>query len=153
MSRSTGGSYFQSIIMKTHRPIIAAFLSLLLSAISAHAEKKPLKVFILAGQSNMCEQGGVKTFPAIGMDSKTAPILKELLDAEGNPVVCEEVYYARNASSADPDAEVPPQRRLTVLESGKFGPEFSFGIYINKLLGELEGKNSMVHTRSSSLSI
>ncbi len=122
--------------MKAHLLTLATAISLLLSLTGAHAEKKPLKIFILAGQSNMCEQGSTRTFPAIEMDPKTAPMLKDLVDAEGNAVVCEEVYYARNASSADPDAEVPPQRRLTVLESGKFGPEFSFGIYINKLLGE-----------------
>ena len=122
-------------IMKVQSLLIVT-VSLLISITAARAEKKPLKVFILAGQSNMCEQGSTKTFPAIEMDPKTAPMLKDMVDAEGNAVVCEQVYYARNAPSADPDAEIPPQRRLTVLESGKFGPEFSFGIYINKLLGE-----------------
>ena len=39
---------------------------------------KPLKVYILAGQSNMEGQAKVETFDYIGDDPKTAPMLKEM---------------------------------------------------------------------------
>ena len=42
------------------------------------AEAKPLKVYILAGQSNMQGQAKVETFDYIGDDPNTAP------DAQGN---------------------------------------------------------------------
>jgi|GEM_PF-6227112 alpha-galactosidase len=37
---------------------------------------KPLKVYVLAGQSNMQSLAHKKTFAAIGEDPKTAPMLK-----------------------------------------------------------------------------
>ena len=40
---------------------------------SAMAEAKPLKVYILAGQSNMEGQAKVETFDYIGDDPATAP--------------------------------------------------------------------------------
>ena len=40
---------------------------------NAMAEAKPLKVFILAGQSNMEGQAKVETFDYIGDDPATAP--------------------------------------------------------------------------------
>ena len=40
----------------------------------------PLKVYILAGQSNMQGSAHKKTFAAIGDDPKTAPLLKEILE-------------------------------------------------------------------------
>ena len=47
---------------------------------------KPLKVYVLAGQSNMQGSAHKKTFAAIGDDPKTASILKEILSADGEPV-------------------------------------------------------------------
>ena len=41
-------------------------------------EAKPLKVYILAGQSNMEGHAEVRTFDYIGKDPLTAPILKEM---------------------------------------------------------------------------
>ena len=60
-----------------------SILSLL--AISAllcgHSSAKPLKVFILAGQSNMEGHAKIETFDYIGDDPATAPILEEMRDA------------------------------------------------------------------------
>ena len=55
---------------------------------------KPLKVFILAGQSNMQGHAHVRTFDHIGMDPETAPLLQEMRDADGTPRVCEEVWIS-----------------------------------------------------------
>ncbi len=123
-------------IMKTHLTLLAATtLSLLLTPLASAA--KPLKVFILSGQSNMVGLGSVTTFPAIGMDPETAPLLKKMVDAEGNPVVCDNVYISKVASAADEPAK---EGKLSVGYGGgkgvRIGPEFTFGITMHELLGE-----------------
>ena len=53
-----------------------------------------LKVFILAGQSNMQGHAKVSTFEHIGMDPATKPMLDEMLGADGKPKVCERVWIS-----------------------------------------------------------
>ena len=100
------------------------------------AQDKPLKVFILAGQSNMQGHAHVRTFDVIGMDPKTAPILKEMVNAEGTPRVCEKVWISSIGC-----AEEEQVGKLTAgfgakARGPKIGPEFTFGIYMQKLLDE-----------------
>ena len=78
---------------------IFAFSALLCGHSSA-AEKKPLKVFILAGQSNMQGHAKVSTFEHIGMDPATKPMLAEMQNADGSPKVCERVWIS-SIGSAD----------------------------------------------------
>ncbi len=100
------------------------------------AAKKPLKVFILCGQSNMQGHAHVRTFDVIGMDPKTAPMLKEMRDDDGTPRVCENVWISSIGCSKE--------EKIGKLTAGfgaakggrKIGPEFTFGIYIRKLLDE-----------------
>ena len=63
-----------------------------ISLCCSNAMAKPLKVYILAGQSNMEGHAAVSTFDHIGMDPNTAPMLKEMRNADGTPRVCEDVY-------------------------------------------------------------
>lgn len=102
----------------------------------AMAAKKPLKVFILAGQSNMQGHAHVRTFDVIGLDPKTAPMLKEMRHADGTPRVCEKVWISSIGSS-----EEEKTGRLTTgfgasQPGPKIGPELTFGITTQKLLGE-----------------
>jgi len=95
---------------------------------------KPLKVFILAGQSNMQGQAHVRTFDAMALDPKTAPILKEMQEADGTPRVCEKVWISSIGC-----AEEEQIGKLTAgfgakARGPKIGPEFTFGIYMQKLL-------------------
>ena len=113
---------------------------LCLAATIAHA--KPLKVYILAGQSNMEGHAKVETFGYIGEDPKTKPLLKDMVGRDGKPKTCDKVwisystgfrtfgegfgklttgYGARNNPSQD---------------GGKIGPEFTFGIYMQKHVKE-----------------
>jgi hypothetical protein len=56
----------------TMKPTV--FLAIVLMfALSPHASAKPLKVFILAGQSNMEGHAAISTFDYIGKDPLTAP--------------------------------------------------------------------------------
>jgi hypothetical protein len=67
-------------------------LVLALTATPAGAADKPLKVFILAGQSNMQGHARVSTFDSMANDPKTAPLLREMRDEDGKPRVCERVW-------------------------------------------------------------
>ena len=55
-----------------------------LSATTATAQSKPLRVFILAGQSNMEGHAKVETFDYIGDDPATAPLLKRMRGEDGD---------------------------------------------------------------------
>jgi hypothetical protein len=66
----------------------------LLCALSPLSFAKPLKVLIFAGQSNMQGHVNVSTFGAMEDDRKTAPILKEMLAADGKPKVCEKIWIS-----------------------------------------------------------
>jgi alpha-galactosidase len=115
-----------------------ALLALSTFAILGHAKaaQGPLKVFILAGQSNMQGHANVKTFDYIGKDPKTAPMLHEMLASDAKPKVCEHVWI----SYVSPDrGETEKVGKLTAgfgASEECIGPEFTFGIYMEKLLGE-----------------
>lgn len=97
------------------------------------ADRKPLKVFLLVGQSNMQGHAQVRTFEHIGMDPKTAPLLREMQGDDGAPRSCEKVWISYLSSG------VEKQGRLTVgfgADENKIGPEFTFGIRMQQLLNE-----------------
>ena len=74
------------------RPIaITAFSLFCVSFLSA---KEPLKVYILVGQSNMQGHAHTSTFDHIGMDPKTAPLLKEMRNADGTPRICKNAWIS-----------------------------------------------------------
>jgi alpha-galactosidase len=103
---------------------------------SAAAMARPLKVFILAGQSNMEGHAAVRTFDYLARDPKTASILTEMRHADGTPRVCEQVWISYLTGDGDQYSG-----RLTAgygAKGGepKIGPEFTFGITMQKLLDE-----------------
>ncbi|MHC5057996.1 MAG: sialate O-acetylesterase, partial [Planctomycetota bacterium] len=99
----------------------------------------PLKVFILAGQSNMEGHANISTFDYIGMDPATAPILKEMRAVDGKPRVCEDVWISYRTGSGEGLGKLTAGygSRGDPAEAGdKIGPEFTFGIYMQKILNE-----------------
>ena len=56
--------------------------------------KGPVKVFVLAGQSNMEGHAAISTFDYIGKDQLTAPLLKEMRNPDGTPRVCDKVWMS-----------------------------------------------------------
>ncbi len=107
----------------------------------AEPVKKPLKVFILAGQSNMEGHAKASTFDAMALDPLTAPLLKEMRNADGSFRVCEKVWisYLYGNGSGEPGGE--KQGKLTVgfgaqNDIDKIGPEFTFGITMQKMVNE-----------------
>ena len=117
---------------KTTSAIILAGVFLMGGAVEA----APLKVYILSGQSNMQGHAHIKTFDVIGLDPKTAPMIKEMRNADGSPKVCDQVWISSIGCSEE--------EKIGKLTAGfgaekrgpKIGPEFTFGIYMQKLADE-----------------
>jgi hypothetical protein len=116
---------------------VLLFLSILITGCSSSTVTvKPLKVYILAGQSNMQGHAKTATFDYMALDPVTAPILKEMRNADGSPRVCDKVWI-----SAIGVSKQEKQGKLTVgygaeNSDPKIGPEFTFGIYMQKLVNE-----------------
>lgn len=108
--------------------------------------KGPLKVFILAGQSNMEGHAEIRTFDYIGKDPATAPLLSEMRNSDGTPRVCDKVWMSYLTGPYDGSANGEGLGKLTAgfgargdrptKSGGKIGPEFTFGIYMEKALNE-----------------
>jgi alpha-galactosidase len=123
---------------------IALFLTTVLLA-AAGAEAKPLKVFILAGQSNMEGPANVSTFDYLGDDPATAPLLKMMRGADGKPALCDGAWISYLTGADDKNFEIAG--KLTagygsmwgqdpVRPGDKIGPEFTFGLTMDEALDE-----------------
>jgi hypothetical protein len=124
--------------MKRTLTLIAAALICAVFTSELKAGKKPLKVYILAGQSNMEGHAKIETFDYIGEDPKTAPLLKEMQGKDGKPKVCSNVWISYSTGfrtfgegfgklTSGYGARQDPTR-----DGGKIGPEFMFGITMEK---------------------
>ncbi|MEK6232938.1 MAG: sialate O-acetylesterase, partial [Luteolibacter sp.] len=110
--------------------IAALGLSLL-----ASASAKPLKVFILAGQSNMEGFARVETFDYIGDDPATAPLLKKMRNKDGTPRITDGAWITYFTGRGENNGEGFGKlttgygsRGNPTEDGGKIGPEFTFGI-------------------------
>ena len=126
--------------MSRKTTILMAILTTLCCS-RAMAAAKPLKVYILAGQSNMEGQAKVETFDYIGDDPNTAPMLKDMRSPEGKPRVCEKVWISYLTGSPDSGELGEGFGKLTAgygsrsnpkEDGGKIGPEYLFGITMEK---------------------
>jgi hypothetical protein len=122
----------------------------LLVAISAlsvvQSSAAPLKVYILAGQSNMEGHAKIETFDYLGDDPATAPILKQMRGPDGQPAVCENVWISYLTGPYDGSANGEGFGKLTAgygargdrptEDGGKIGPEFTFGLTMDAALEE-----------------
>ena len=118
----------------------------LLCVIAPFSHAKPLKVFILAGQSNMEGHAEIRTFDYIGKDPLTAPLLKEMRNPDGTPRVCDKVWMSYLTGPYDGSANGEGLGKLTAgfgergenptRLSQKIGPELTFGITMEKELKE-----------------
>lgn len=110
------------------------------------AEAKPLKVFILAGQSNMEGHARIETFDYIGDDPATAPLLKMMRGADGKPAVAENAWISYLTGHYEGNANGEGTGKLTAgygargssptKDGGKIGPEFTFGLTMDAALDE-----------------
>lgn len=120
----------------------AALVVAALTALAAPAPgaDKPLKVFVLAGQSNMQGHANVSTFDSMAGDPKTAALLKEMRGPDGKPRVCEKVWISSVGCLGDAYTDLREKKgQLTAgfgAPENKIGPEFTFGLTMEKHLGE-----------------
>jgi alpha-galactosidase len=97
------------------------------------ALKGPVKVFILAGQSNMEGHGGIRTIDALGNDPVHGQRLKKLKNADGSWAVRDDVfvYYKRSG-----DLVKAPLTVGQGCSSGEIGPELMFGVIMGEFYKE-----------------
>ena len=105
--------------------------------------KRPLKVFILAGQSNMVGAAKMSTLDYIGDDPATRSMLAAMVGDDGSPREVPNTWIADFRST---DPKDPKGERFGPLVAGyggrkdptqlgeKIGPELTFGIYAQKAL-------------------
>jgi Carbohydrate esterase, sialic acid-specific acetylesterase len=128
-----------TVNIQVSRRNIAAILTTALLSFTG-AEAKPLKVFILAGQSNMEGPASVSTFDYIGDDPGTAPLLKMMRGADGKPVTCEGVTISYLTGAGENNFTL--NGKLTTgygsmwgmdpsKPGDKIGPEFTFGLVMD----------------------
>jgi alpha-galactosidase len=120
---------------------IVLWLTTLVLAAPLHA--KPLKVFILAGQSNMEGHAKIETFDYIGDDLATAPLLHQMRGADGKPRVCDNAWISYFTGTGDQNGEGFGKltagygsRQKPDQDGGKIGPEFTFGLTMDAALDE-----------------
>jgi len=111
-----------------------------LALLTADLGAQKLKIYILAGQSNMEGHAKVTTFDYIGEDSETAALLEEMRGPDGSPMVCDDVWisYFTGSRSDNGEGHGPltagyGARRDPAQDGGKIGPEFLFGIRMGKV--------------------
>jgi len=133
--------------MKQLQPIhVIATLIIALASLNsraAAAQPRKLKVFILAGQSNMEGHAKVETFEYIGDDPATAPLLKQMCGDDGKPRVCDHVWISYLTGAGDNNGEGTGKltagfgsRRDPAENGGKIGPEFTFGLTMDAAFAE-----------------
>ena len=117
----------------------------LLSIHEVSAQSKPLRVFILAGQSNMEGHAKIDTFDYLGDDPATAPLLEKMRGADGKPVVCENAWISYLTGGEEENVTL--SGKLTAgygsvwgqppgMLGDKIGPEFTFGLMMDAALDE-----------------
>jgi hypothetical protein len=103
---------------------------------NADVRRAPLKVFILAGQSNMQGHAAISTFGSLADDPKLSPLLHEMRGPDGKPVVCRRVWITSVGSLGDAYSDLTEAKgKLTAgfgAPEDKIGPEFTFGIFMEK---------------------
>lgn len=97
---------------------------------------EPLRVFFLAGQSNMQGHAKISTLDYMAEDPSSASLLQELRDPQGSPKVCERVWISSIGCTGGGVSDLVEQKgKLTVgygASPEKIGPEFSFGVTMEK---------------------
>ncbi len=127
------------------RCLMTAVAAGLMLAATSQADAKPLKVFILAGQSNMEGPARIETFDYIGDDPTTASLLRQMRGEDGKPRVCDHVWISYLTGDGEKNFEITG--KLTAgygsmwgLDSerpgDKIGPEFTFGLTMDAALAE-----------------
>jgi len=124
------------------RLAILTILAVAMLATTTLYAAKPLKVYILAGQSNMQGPAKITTIDYIGDDPATAPIYKDMVGPDGKPTVCEHAWlsYLTGGKGTNFEATGKMTAGYGAIKDPKpgdcIGPEFTFGIYMSRAVKE-----------------
>jgi len=110
------------------------------------AEKKPLKVFILAGQSNMQGQASVRTIERLKHSDDSKALYKEMMSEDGKLIPAKDSYavyftagdmkFGKPRALSEKKGPLKPGYDQTPEANTKFGPEYTFGLQIKKHLDQ-----------------
>ena len=127
--------------------VFALLILFLLSAVSA--KDKPLRVYILAGQSNMEGHARSRVIDHMKEDSKSLTLYNEIKDKQGNHKLIKNTWISfitgENGKLNTKNREVHGQltvgfgtqaRRNYSKPGDAIGPELAFGISMQKKYGE-----------------
>ena len=101
-------------------------LILLILGSTLQSEARPLKVFILAGQSNMEGYAGVQTLDRLGEHPTHGYLLKKIKKDDGSFVARDDVFVSYKKE--DEHIKRPLSVGMGALGEEWFGPELMFGI-------------------------
>ncbi|MDB4637620.1 MAG: sialate O-acetylesterase [Planctomycetaceae bacterium] len=134
--------------MKSLRTITCLLAAVLLGNTTASAAK-PLKIYILAGQSNMEGHAHVRVIDYLGEDPISAPLLKAMKNSDGSYRKTPNTYISyltgENGRLNTPNREVVGQLEIGFGNQGgrnydepgeKIGPELAFGITMQQELDQ-----------------
>ena len=119
----------------------------IISAMSSAAlAAKPLKIFVLAGQSNMQGKAQVRTIERLNMTEDAKQMYEDMMVKDGLPSAVKDVYGVNFANGdMSKGNERPVEEQAGPLQPGfggelteftTFGPEYTFAIYMQKHLDE-----------------
>ena len=120
---------FLNVIRRTFLLLVLLGVALTTGA----ADKKPLKVFLLVGQSNMQGHAHVRTLEHLGMNADTKPWLADIQDPSGKPRVHENVWISYLTNGGERHGQLTTGYGAN---EDKIGPELMFGIEMQKKLKE-----------------
>jgi Carbohydrate esterase, sialic acid-specific acetylesterase len=117
------------------KPVIIAALALACPLPAfAETKPKPLKVYILAGQSNATGMARTRTLEHLKMSPETAKEYADVFDKDGKPTTLEAVYVTQWKGKEG--GRLQPIFGGSAKGQTAFGPEYGWGIYLHKELNE-----------------
>lgn len=103
------------------------------SELPAAESPSPLKVFILAGQSNMQGHAHVRTLDHLSMDPSSTTMLEGIRQSDGTAKSYDDVRITYLSSGGEKNG---PLSTGFGADENKIGPELTFGITMHEKLGE-----------------
>jgi hypothetical protein len=109
--------------------------SLLFGLLTITSQAEPLKVYILAGQSNMEGHAHVKTFAHVAADPESKPLAALMIDGQGEPRAADHTWIsylgAKNGEVSLLEGKLTTGFGAPV-KGPKIGPEYTLGLTLEK---------------------
>jgi hypothetical protein len=126
--------------MSSRKSLVIGLVAALAALSTIVAEAKPLKVYIMAGQSNMQGKARGKTIERMLLTGGDKQLYGDMMDKDGTlilPKDVHEVYFtvSKRGWTVDAGPAWPGFGKESNLEAS-FGPDYTFGIYMQKHLNE-----------------